>query len=654
MSRLKVTGIAAAIALSLGGCASSPPPLGQLRVQEARQQGDLKALYDQNTARIAGKNLRSRKGHEALVQHNAMGTQLAQNLEEQFRREQKEQLTPEGLVPLPLIEAQVAQAPETIKWDFAIYRKLTDELTATREKTRAGIAAQQEQLSKLGQEDVVQRVAVLQSLAGLTRDERYSREREDVIAGLRKKIDDAIKSERYGDAKLALGDLQQITPDDKTIPTQLLLVNTRLFEQEFWSQLGDGLADDAYAQFMTLSEEFPDSLQLLGGAVNDMVSYFIAQAGTAFSENRMADTYRLLNQVRDLRAKINAQPTERAPQEEAFLKAMFARYEAASKADQTGLALGYLKVIERFDPQYPGLQDSLRATQELALAKATKKMELAAFTNASGNTEFGTAVAAGLTQHLSDKMPKGIQLVDRKQAEAAAPAKKKGKKAAKAAEAVAADYLIQGQILESRVDSSNDPGQKTMRVVTGTETVDNPAHLEWAALPEAQRATLPEPERTLTQEKSEDVAVDMQVLRKVGVVTASYRLVDAKTGTVLATGTETVREELMDEGNKGVEIGQFKLPLKQAHLPSDTEILQKLTARISGVIGDRLVQQLQSPEVRYAEAAKRFVQEGNLAMAAENEAYSFTLATLNGQQTSAQTLEQYAITAPPDTPAAQP
>ncbi|MDF2445523.1 MAG: hypothetical protein K0S46_759 [Moraxellaceae bacterium] len=650
MSRFSVTAIAGTIALSLAGCASSPPPLSPLALQAAQQEGSLQSLYDQNTARIAGQNLRTERGRQALDQHNRMGSMLAQNLEATFRKEQQ-QLTQDGLVPLPLIEAQRARIPDTLRWDPAAYRRLTGEFAAIRDKTRAGIAARQDELAQLGPNDGVKRTGVLASLAALTRDPRYERERTDVLAGMRQRIEEAIQKEQYPEARQAIKELQQITPDDAELRARMTLVNTRLFEREIWNLLTEGKADDAYARFMAQSEapEFPEMLQLLGGSTGDMVAYFVAQAGTAFSENRYADTYHLLNQVRDLRARANAEDN-RPPQEQAFLKTIQERYVSAAEAGNIGLALGYLKVIERFDPQYPGLQDNLRATQELALAKATRRIELKPFTNATGNAEFGGAVAASLTEHLSAKVPKGLQLLDQKPAEPAKvseakPGKKKGRKETPKAEPIAADYVIQGQILESRVDTSQEEGSNTMRVTTGNETVDNPAYLEWAALPEDQRGGQPAPEPTITREASEDVTVKLQVQRKVGVVTASFRLVEAATGKVLASGSETLREEIAAEGNEGMERGQFRLPPKLPTLPADSEILQKLTARISGVIGDKVVQQLQRPEARYAEAAKRFVEEGNLALAADNEAYSFTLATLNGHEASTQTLEQYAVKA---------
>ncbi|MFZ5561011.1 MAG: CsgG/HfaB family protein [Pseudomonadota bacterium] len=646
MSRIKLTGIA--LALSLAGCASGPALLNQQEIQSAQQNGNLEALYDQYAGTLAGqKKLGSPDGQKAVAQLNQIGTQLARKLEQDIRGELNQQGSASGLVPLPVIEAQIARLPKLQKWSPERHGKLALELNELKGRTQARITAQQNQLARFTEAETGQRVSVLDDLARLTGDDRYTRERVDVVNTLRKKADDALKAEQYGEARKALSALQQVTPEDKNLGLQITLADARLFEKKFWDSLADGKLDDAYTQFMSLAQtkEFPEILKRLSKSSDDMVAYFVAQAGTALSENRLHDAYRLLNQARDLRAKTGSEAV-RPPQEEAFVKTVFARHQKALAAGQTGLALGYLKVVERFGPDYPGLRASLRTTQDTTLTRATKKVSTAAFTDAAGNAEFGGAVAAKVTQHLFDKIPHDIRIIERDQFQAILREKEIG--ASQASELASADLLIQGKILESRVDTSENRSKKTMRVVTDTATIPNPAHEQWLALPENQRAKASEPPRLLTQEKKEDITINLQIMRKVGIISASYRLVEAKTGKVLATGSEAAKAEYTDEGNEGIELGQFRMPFKLASLPADSEILQKLTEKISGVIGDKLVQELKNPEMRYAETAKRYDDESDAVMAAENQAYAFAMANLKGLDTSAlrNALEQYALKAP--------
>jgi curli biogenesis system outer membrane secretion channel CsgG len=644
MSRLKLTGIA--LAFSLAGCASGPAPLSQQEISAAQQAGNLENLYDQYAARLAGQKLTSAEGQKAQEQLRQLGSQLAAKQEQEIRSELNQQATASGRVPLPVIDAQIARLPRIQKWAPEKHTALAAELNELRGLTQARITSQQNQLARLTENEQGQRVALLDDLAKLSGDERYVRERAEVVAALRRKAEAALKNEQYGEARQALTALKQAAPEDQNISTQLTLADARLFERKFWDSLSEGQLDEAYTQFMSLAQtaEFPEILKRLSKSSDDMVGYFEDQASVALAENQLADAYKLLSQARDLRSKSKSSKP-RPPQEEVFLKAAYQRYQAALKTGQSGLALGYLKAMERFNPDYPGLRASLRTTQDATLTRATKKVSTAAFTDSAGNAEFGSAVAAKVTQHLFEKIPNDIRIIERDQFQAILREKEIG--AAQPTELASADLLIQGTI-ESRVDTTEKNSKKTMRVVTETATVPNPEHAQWSALPEAQRAKQTEPARTLTQEKKEDVSINLQIIRKVGIISASYRLVEARTGKVLASGSESAKEEFTDEGNEGIELGHFSMPLKLASLPADTEILQKLTEKISGMIGAKLVQQLKDPELRYAEAAKRFAEEGDAVMAAENAAYVFALANLKGQDTTVQrlALEQYAMKAP--------
>lgn len=646
MPRLTLTGLA--VALSLAGCASGPATLTPQELQAARQNGNLESVYDQYALRLTGQKLNTPDGQKAVAQLNDIGAQLARKLEQDIRSEINQQGSASGLVPLPIIDAQLARLPRMQKWSPEKHSRLATELNELRGRIQARITSQQNQLARFTESELGQRVAVLGDLAKLTGDDRYSRESTDVVATLRRKAEEALKNEQYGEARQALTALQQVTPEDQSLGSQLTLADARLFEKKFWDSLADGKLDDAYTQFMNLSQtpEFPEIMKRLSKSSDDMVAYFIAQAGSAISENRFADAYKLLNQARDLRARTGAAAVPRGPQEEAFQKAVFTRYQDAIKAGQTGLALGYLKVVERFNPDYPGLRASLRTTLDTTLTKATKRVSTAAFTDAAGNAEFGGAVAAKVTQHLFDKIPNDIRIIERDQFQAILREKEIG--ASQSNELASADLLIQGKILESRVDTTENRSKKTLRVVTDTSTISNPAYEQWAALPEAQRSKLAEPARMVTQEKKEDITINLQIMRKVGIISASYRLVEARTGKVLATGSETAKVEHTDEGNEGIELGQFRMPFKLASLPADTEILQKLTEKISGVIGEKLVLELKNPEIRYAESARRYDEEVDPVMAAENQAFAFALATLKGQDATAQrlALEQYALKAP--------
>ncbi len=641
----KLTGIT--LALALAGCAAQLPTVTEQEMAAAQRSGNLETVYENFALQLQGQNLTTAKGQEAKARLNEIGRELALKQEQEVRRDIGQAATASGLVPQPVLSQALAKLPKLQRWEPSRYDSLSKELNELKAKTDSRIKAQQDSLGQLTATEMTQRMAVLDDLALLTGDKRYSAERTEVLAGLRRQADEALQKENYGEARQALAVLKDVNPEDTSVGAQLIQADTKLFEKKFWDALAEGRLDDAYTQFMSLSAsaQFAEVLKRLNKSSDDMITYFLVQAGNATTEGKLDEAYKLLSQARDIRNK--TQPSSQPPeQENQFLAAVWARYQAMAKQQQPGLAMGYLKVIEAFNADFPGLRAQLRATQDQVLARATKKVSTAAFTDPSGNTEMGGAVAARVTQRVFDKIPNDIKIIERDQFQSILREQGLNSNAVKD-DLASADLLIQGRITESRVDTTENRSKKTMRVVTDTLNVPNPAHEKWAALTESERKKSVEPPRTVSQEKREDVTINLQIMRKVGIIAATFRLVDAKTGRVLATGSDTAKAEFTDEGNEGVELGHFRLAFKLATLPSDTEILQKLTEKISEVIGDKLVQELAGPEKRYEQAAQRFADEGDFGAAAEQAAYALALAQQNSKATPTmrKSLEQYAMQA---------
>lgn len=372
MSRLTLTGIA--LAVSLAGCASAPPMLTQQELTSAQQTGNLETLYEQYATRLASYKLTTPEGQSALAQLNEIGNQLASKREQEIRHELSQQSAANEVIPLPVIEAQIARLPQMQKWSPEKHGKLAAELNTLKKRTQARIKAQQDALASLTEGEMGQRPALLAELTRLTGDNRYDTERSDVIRRLHHRAEESFQNGQYNVARDALLALKQATPDDKSLDGRLTLVDARLFEKQFWDTLASGQTDKAHAQLMSLSQslEFPALLKGMSRSADDMVAYFVAEAGTATAENRLDAAYKLLGQARDIRLRTNASAA-RSPQEDAFLATVHARYQAASQS-HPGVAFGYLKVIENFNPDYPGLPDEADILPTLT-ARATTPVE---------------------------------------------------------------------------------------------------------------------------------------------------------------------------------------------------------------------------------------------------------------------------------------
>ena len=168
---------------------------------------------------------------------------------------------------------------------------------------------------------------------------------------------------------------------------------------------------------------------------------------------------------------------------------------------------------------------------------------------------------------------------------------------------------------------------------------------------ERDRAKIPEPPRSLRRDVTEDVTIEVNNVRKVGIISVSYRVVDAASGRVLFTDSMQTKQEFQDEGRQGVQLGDFKQETDFVELPPDIEILSGadgLADKISEEIGVKLVDFLKDPEEQYSTEAERFVSEGDYLSAARKAAYSIVLHEIKQKDmgTLKADLKRYAMESP--------
>ncbi len=157
-----------------------------------------------------------------------------------------------------------------------------------------------------------------------------------------------------------------------------------------------------------------------------------------------------------------------------------------------------------------------------------------------------------------------------------------------------------------------------MRVVTETIRTPNPAYKEWKE--DGSEGTAP-PE-FLIDEKKEDITVKVLHQRKTGILSVNYRVVDQKTGQVLINETARDKQVFDGEGNEGMSIGEFEMPFKRPELPSDIEIMEKLSAAVAKKIGEQLKTMLSDPDDRYLALGDNAAAKNNHKIAARYYAYA--------------------------------
>ena len=130
-------------------------------------------------------------------------------------------------------------------------------------------------------------------------------------------------------------------------------------------------------------------------------------------------------------------------------------------------------------------------------------------------------------------------------------------------------------------------------------------------------------------------------IKKVGVFSVIFRLVDPFSSKVLFVDSLTEKTTAEGENIDGMEIGEFRQEAKATDLPSDSEMLDVLADRVSRLIADRLIETLQNPELRYREYGLRAIQEEKLQPAAINLGYAAVLSEKKGLDDAPEVREEF-------------
>lgn len=604
---------------ALAACSPPKPLVTPEAVAQAERTGTLSSLYNQAKAGLVGKDRNRAKDAPLFAQLDAIGRRLSADLDERLRGQIEQSRLLSGIAPLNVLgEARTAAEPMRV-WDPSRHDILTRDIARESAITDKAVHEAGQRLVALPETAQRKQRGVLTELEQLTGDTRYGDRRDTMLARLRAQYDEAFATDNF-DTALKL--LDELPPDGNTELTRVDL-QTRLFERRFNESLADDRPDEAYRLFLTLAESpyFNDVKERIGPTGTDMANYFVALGANAVAAGNMGDAWRWFTQARDVRKRLDGR-IEAVPEEKPFVTRMQRGHDNAKKENLWGVALGHVYVVQDFDPAFPTLARDIHAAESEVNRAAIRSARIATFGSAGGIADYSGTIATRITEHLFQQIPEDLRII------------------ASDNTAAPLNYIVSGNIDEARVETDDKQVRKTMRVVTQKGVMTrNPKYDEWLKLAERDRQRVPQPPAQLPMDRQEDISYAVTQLRKVGYFSVAFRVVDAASGKVVFTDSLTIKREMADEGNEGVELGQFVLPARGAALPADIEILSQLTNEASGEIGKRLAQQLGSLEVRYAEEGRMAGASGNTIEAAERYASAVAVARRKQLDASAYLVE---------------
>lgn len=584
----------------LSACMGHKPLATPEQIAQAERDGTLPGLYNDARSRLAGKD-RNKSGHAPIfAELDAIGRKLAIPLDNRLRNEIEQARLLEGRVPLNVLVDARAAADPMQQWDPSRHDVLLRDIARDSAATEKAVREAGERLAALPGNALRKRRDVLEQLEQLTGDTRHRDRRAAELAALRAAYDEAIATDQFEKALALIDEL----PPEKTTEQVRVDLQTRLFERRFNESLADDRPEEAYRLFLTLAESpyFGDVKERLGPTGNDMANYFIALGAAATEAGNAGEAWSWFTQSRNVRQRLNGR-ADAVPEEKPFVAMIQRGHDNARKNGLWGVALGHLYIIQDFDPAHATLARDIRAAEEQVNHKAIRSGRILPFTSAAGIADYSGTIRTRLTESLFQSIPTDLRILPPETTDAEPW------------------YLISGSIDEARVETDEKNQRKTTRVITQRGVpVRNPVYDEWLKLPERDRVRVPQPPATIAEDRKEDVVYSVMQLRKAGYFSVAFRVVEAGSGKLVYTDSVPIKRELADEGNEGVELGDFVLQARVARLPTDIEILDQLVNEASREIAKRLAGSLGGLEQRYAEEGGLAGGAGNSIEAAERYA----------------------------------
>ena len=545
-----------------------------------------------------------------------------------------------GEVPLPTIKPAYEElaTPPVPDYQWLPVREIVEKEWSN---TQNSISNLKEQVSSATLADS-SRLSALDQLILLTGDNYWDGQKSAFIDGLIKQVRDA-KSEGLltGDYQDKIDLILNLGESDQSLRDELIAAAAEIFQKDYFNALAEGDADKAYGVLVTMSEakDFAEIKGSLTDISQKMSDYFVALADSSVEdENNLAQSYRWYDQARNV-SQILSIRFNKGDGYQALIEQLQGRFSQHTEDQNYTAALAYLHLLEAFEPRYRGLQQQLVEARNKVVLEAVKDLSVLSFDSGDGSS-YGDIISSKITQYLFRHIPNDVRIIERQSFDVLARERaiESGGTSQQPLEAL--DLLVTGSIQEAKVDSAEQKGKKTIRVVVGKDTIPNQAYIKWLELPAKERQQISKPDETITIDKEENIPISETRHKKVGIFSASYRLVDAKNSRVLFPDSHTEKEQYTGTSQEGVELNNFKRDFVLADLPSDVQILDNLANKVADVVGARLVEQLKDQELKHLQQATAYKQDGDCARYTDSLAKALVVMDAKGMD-SKQVYDDY-------------
>lgn len=290
-----------------------------------------------------------------------------------------------------------------------------------------------------------------------------------------------------------------------------------------------------------------------------------------------------------------------------------------------GAAWFWYSKLKSISPDYPEIFANNLAMEDMIRQRVQKSIAVFDFSSPSQHKDSGIIVANNLITYLFKNASGDIKILERENLKSILEEMKLGQigvvseqTAKEMGRVYGIDVAVMGSVLLYQVETSVSQGIKTARYQIGTEIQDNIDYLNWAARnpnpTPGQLASAPPAKITTPKYTEKDYAVSNH--KKVGFVQLSFRIVDVKTGENIQVRTIERKETVEDDTSAG--LPEAKVKYDPLVIPTDTELLQKMTNEVVAELGREALKPLSNLEKTYFQDGEQYLKRRERLLAAES------------------------------------
>lgn len=297
--------------------------------------------------------------------------------------------------------------------------------------------------------------------------------------------------------------------------------------------------------------------------------------------------------------------------------------ERFSDKGQLGSAYYWATLLEKVNPQFKGLFARKQELEDRIYNRVRKSIAVFDFRSPSNNDDAGILIANNLISYLFNNASKDITILERENLKSILEEMKLGQigvvsenTAKEMGRIYGIDIAIMGSVLLFKVDSTSAISNKTARYIVGESIEDNIEYLNWKARnPKATAEALRNaPVAKIKVPKYAEKDYEVQQQKKVGFIQLSYRIVDVATG--VNTSVETIERKNVAEDTANAGIADAKIRFDPMEIPTDTEMLQNMTAEVVDELAREVLKPMTNLEKQYFQQGEELLNRRKEAISA--------------------------------------